>query len=87
MTKLAKPTEADFSHGSPQTCYVCERYGVKCLRFGGMTHVCAKCFPWWLLSQRPTEVHHHAAPSFPSYIPRFEVTRERPKRPDMRKRC
>lgn len=68
------PTEQDFKHGQDKTCYVCESFHTKCLKFS-MIWICAKCFPWWLASQKTTEIHHHAAP----YIPRPAPPIDRPR--------
>ena len=75
------PTKKDFMHGSINECYCCQRQ-VECLYFRCSTWICCKCFPWWLASERPSEVHNHAAPYVPR-LGRFEINR---KYPDLRKR-
>ena len=83
--KVIRPKDTDFAHGSTEQCYICKSYKVKCLYFSMSTWVCAKCFPWWLQSQRPTEVHHHAAP----YVSRLQSESDKRferRYPDLRKR-
>jgi ribosomal protein L37AE/L43A len=85
-SQVTNPKDIDFAHGRTEECYICKRYNVKCLYFNLSLWICAKCFPWWLQSQRPTEVHHHAAP----YVPRLQSDPDKRfdrRFPDLRKRC
>jgi hypothetical protein len=65
-TTKANPSEPDlFAHGQVEQCNCCRNL-VKCLHLE-CESVCAKCFPWWIAAQKPSVVHHQAAPSTSSF--------------------